>query len=252
MNVAKKMAIRLGVYALLIGYMVCDLFVFQGPIYRSLNEPMLDTDSAIAEAKAQGVAARVYYRPIYRSQVEEALKEYLWRRGRKLDDTSATERKTLRKIIVEQLIDDELLKLQIKVSTSEEVAVADEKVEAAIAVENQRHPDPAVREELMKKALWRGEKEREFRIAARLQREAYLVKMMPVPVSDDEALKWFEARQDQFANATFEQIKDPIKDALAVSKKEIAWKTFRRNKLRHRAQGKIDLFEDVLFAEEVE
>ncbi|HCQ79342.1 MAG TPA: hypothetical protein DIV46_05160, partial [Verrucomicrobiales bacterium] len=123
-NLAKAMAIRFGVYGILVFYLACDLFLFQGPVYRSLNEPQRDEKTEIAEAKASGVVARVYYRPIFRAQVEEKMVEYLWRRGRTIDDTTEGERRLLRQVIVNELIDDELVKLQIKVSMSKEVFVS--------------------------------------------------------------------------------------------------------------------------------
>ena len=82
-NVAKAMAIRMGIYGLLTGYLVFDFFYWQGPLYRSLKKSPRNTPEAIAEAKADGVVARVYFRPIYRRQVEESC-EYLGAVGRPL------------------------------------------------------------------------------------------------------------------------------------------------------------------------
>ncbi|MGY8657050.1 MAG: hypothetical protein ACKVKH_00340 [Verrucomicrobiales bacterium] len=249
MSVPKIMALRMGVYCVLVGYLVCDFFVFKGPVYKSLNSSPRDEKTMIAEAKASGVVARVYYRPIYRAQVEEAMKEYLWRRGRNPGDTSAPERRLLRELMVNQLIDEELIKLQIKVSMSEEVAVSDDKVARAGEIEKGRHPDSRVYDELARRAGWSGEKEREMRLAARIQREEYIEKMLAVKVSDEEAKSWFEGNAPDFP-AGFEVSRESIKDALSLKKRDEAWKKFRYEKLRHRAEGKIDLFDDVLFAEE--
>ncbi|MDB4370379.1 hypothetical protein N9Z23_03705, partial [Akkermansiaceae bacterium] len=150
------MAIRFGVYGVLVAYLACDLFVFQGPVYKSLNEPRKDEKTELAEAKAAGVVARVYYRPIFRAQVEETMKEYLWRRGRSIEDTSAGERRLLRWVIVNELIDDELVKLQIKVSTSEEVNVPGEQIDRALAAEMKRYPGEEVFEALADRAGWSG------------------------------------------------------------------------------------------------
>lgn len=250
MSVPKIMAIRMGVYCVLLGYLICDFFVFQGPVHKSLTSSPRDEKTEIAEAKASGVVARVYYRPIYRAQVEEAMKEYLWRRGREVSETSAPERKLLRELIVNQLIDDELLKLQIKVSMSEEVAVSDAKVQQAVRDEEDRYP-PEVFDELAQRAGWAGEKEREMRLGARIQRGEYLDRMLAVEVTDEEIQAWYEENQSQIPSS-FEESKESIRDALALSKREEAWKKFRREQLRHRAKGKIDLFEDVLLAEEGE
>ena len=250
-NVAKLMAIRMGVYALLVSYLACDLFVFKGPIFKSLNESPQDEKAAIAEAKASGVVARVYYRPIYRAQVEEVMKEYLWRRGRTVEETSVEERKVLRLLIVNQLIDDELVKLQIKVSTAEEVAVSKERVDKAVALETQRYPDEKVFEELAAKAGWSGEKEREFRVAARIQRGEHLERMIEISVSEEEAQSWFEENKGELAGG-YEENEAAIKTALLSMKRDEAWQQFRVARLRRWAEGKIDLFNDVLYAEEGE
>lgn len=247
-DVAKTMAIRMGVYALLVGYLVLDLFVWQGPLHASLDRSSRDEEAAIAAAAAGGVVARVYSRPIYKNQVEEALREFLWRRGRRLEETSPQERKTLRRLIVNRLIDDELVKLQIKVATKEEVAVSEDRVAEEMAVEMKRYPDDEVFEELAGRAGWSGEKEREMRLAARIQRADHLGRMLRASVSDEEVAEWFEAHREDLPGG-LETHRESIREALLVVKKEERWKRFRVEKLRRYADGKIDLFEDVLYGE---
>jgi thioesterase domain-containing protein len=248
-DVAKAMAIRMAVYGLLVTYLGLDLFVWQGPVHSSLNQSPRDEASAIAEAKAEGVVARVYYRPIYRKQVEEAMQEFLWRRGRTVAETSPQERKTLRRLIVNRLIDDELVKLQIKVASKEEVAVSEDRVAEAMAVEMSRYPGEGVFAELAERAGWSGEKEREMRLAARIQRADHLARMTDVSVSDEEVGEWFEANREKLTGSLAAN-RERIRDALRVVKRDEAWKRFRVAKLRRYADGKIDLFEDVLFAED--
>lgn len=250
-NVAKIMAIRMGIYLVLVGYLALDLFVFKGPVSKSLNESPRDEKTAIAEAKASGVVARVYYRPIYRAQIEEAMKEYLWRRGRTLEDTTESERKVLRLLLVNRLIDDELVKLQIKVSTSEEVAVSDDEIEKELALEMKRYPDEKVFENLAQKAGWAGMKERKFRLAARRQRGEHLERMLEMSVSEAETKAWFDEHQDSFPGS-YEDHGSEIKDALLSMKRDEAWQDFRVARLRRWAEGKVDLFKDVLYAEEGE
>ncbi|YCM45614.1 hypothetical protein V2O64_06230 [Verrucomicrobiaceae bacterium 227] len=250
MSVPKIMALRMGIYCVLIGYLVFDLFAIKGPIYRALNEPSLDREGAIVAAKADGIVARVYYRPIFRTQIEEAVKEYLWRRGRQPEETSASERKMLRELVLHELIDEELIKLQIKVTEREVYEISEERVAAAVALEQKRYPQNDVFEALAKRGGWQGEKERKLRVTARIQREDYLRKILRVEVSDDEAKAWFEAHREELSSATFADARASIIDALALQKRDDAWKLFRRNRLRFWAEGSIDIFEDVLFAEE--
>lgn len=52
-DLAKAMAIRFGVYGVLVIYLACDLFVFQGPVHKSLNEPQLDKKTEIRRLERQ-------------------------------------------------------------------------------------------------------------------------------------------------------------------------------------------------------
>ena len=250
MSVPKIMALRMGIYCVLIGYLVCDLFVFRGPIYRALNEPPLDREGAIVAAKAEGIVARVYYRPIFRTQIEEAVKEYLWRRGRSLEETSASERKMLRELVLHELIDEELVKLQIKVTEREVYEVSDERISTAVDTEQKRYPKREVFEELARRGGWQGEAEQKLRVTARIQREDYLKTALRFEVTEEEAQAWFEENRKAFNGATFEDAKLPIVEALELEKRDEAWKWFRYNRLRFRAEGKIDIFEDVLFSDD--
>ncbi|MGB0328702.1 MAG: hypothetical protein ACON4R_09240 [Akkermansiaceae bacterium] len=248
-NVARAMAIRMGIYGILTGYLVFDFFYWQGPLYRSLKKSPRNTPEAIAEAKADGVVARVYFRPIYRRQVEESLHEYLWRRGQTIEETSAGERRVLRLLIVNELIDDELLKLQIKVSTSEEVAVADDQIDRAVEEERARYHDPSVFPALAERAGWQGEKEQEMRVAARIQRAEHISRLVQAKVTDEEVREWFD-RYSETLEGDFEANREAIRDALHVIRKDEGWQKFRLEQLRRRADGKIDLFKDALFAGE--
>lgn len=251
MNLPKIMALRMGIYLILMVYLAGDLFFFKGPIYQTLNSSPHDSEELIAEAKASGVVARVYQRPIYRAQIEESLREYLWRRGRTPEEASQDERRLLRELVLQQLIDEELIKLQIKVSMGKEVAVSEEEVERALEVEQGRYPDEQVFEELARRAFWAGEKEQRMRLAARIQRADYLKNRIPDGVSEEEALRWYEENEERFS-PSYEQSKESIMDALSLKKRDFMWQKFRYEKLRHYAEGHLDVFRDVLHAEEGE
>ena len=205
MGAPKIMAIRMGIYALLIGYLLLDLFVFKGPLKKTLTEPQLDTEAAIAEAKAQGVVARVYYEPIYRKQVEERMKEYLWRRGRTPEETTFGERKSLRKVLLNEMIDELLVKIQIKVSPIEEYAVDEDELKQAMEIEEKRLGGTF--DELANRSGWQGTEELEMRLGARIQRENYLKKKILADVSEEEARAWYEERKDEFVSPERRKVK---------------------------------------------
>ena len=208
------MAIRMGIYSLLIGYLLLDLFVFKGPLKKTLTEPQLDTEAAIAEAKAQGIVARVYYEPIYRKQVEERMKEYLWRRGRTLEETTFGERKSLRKVLLDEMIDELLVKIQVKVSPIEEYEVDSDELKRAMEFEEARLGGAF--NDLSERSGWQGKEELRMRLGARIQRENYLKKKILADVSEKEAQAWFEERKDEFVSPERRKInwRSPDKDEI--------------------------------------
>jgi hypothetical protein len=150
---------------------------------------------------------------------------------------------------VNELIDDELVKLQIKVSMSEEVSVPESQIDQALAREMKRYPSENVFSVLAERAVWSGLKERRMRLAARIQRSEHLARMVDAKVSEEEAKNWFEENRRAFPGV-FADYRIPIMDALLIGKRDRAWKKFRVEKLRRYAKGKIDLFEEVLFKED--
>lgn len=250
MSIHNKMALRMGIYLIFLSYLVGDLFVFKGPVFVSLNEPAKDEKSELAEAKADGIAARVYQRPIFKKQLEEALKEYLWRRGRSLDETSVSERRMLRMLILDQLIDDELIKLQITVTESEVYAIGEEILSDELEIENRRYLDPSAFKELAIQSGWQGFKEQKLRVMARLQRELYLESATHTQVSDEEVHNWIENHREDLGDFQFDELKPSIVELLTLEKKDAQWRWFRLNRLRHRAEGKIQVFDQVVFEEE--
>ncbi len=204
MSAPKIMAIRMGIYALLIGYLLLDLFVFKGPLKKTLTEPQLDTEAAIAEAKAQGIVARVYHEPIFRQQLEERMKEYLWRRGRSMAETSFGERKMLRTLLLDEMIDELLVKIQVKVSPIDDYAVDSDELAESVATEKKRLGNAF--DELAKRSGWQGEVELEMRLGARRQRENYLKKKILADVGEEEAWAWYEERKSDFLSPEYRKI----------------------------------------------
>lgn len=253
MSVPKILALRLTIYSILVGYLLIDLFVMSGPLYRALTHSPMEREAAIAEAKANGMVARVYFRPIYKAQVENAMVEYLWRRGRGLDQTTPAEREIIRNIMLNRLIDQELLKLQVKVSSKEEVEVSEKAISREYATEAGRFSEGKF-EELAEVAGWEGRGEHKMRVAARIQREQYLDRTLNAEVGKGEVRQWFEENGEMYEGAEFEGVKESIRAALVHRRKQEAWRQFRNLQLRPRAEGggKIEIFQDVLHAEEGE
>jgi len=348
----KKMTIQLAAYAVVTCYLCLDLWVFRGPLSRTITRPRMDSEEMIAEAKAQGIAARVYFQPIYRAQVDERARQYLWERGRTFADTTVTERHLLREGMVHELIDQLLIKIQIKISPAENFTIPEGTQQEVFALFEKRYGTAEVFDALLADQKWREEEEARMRINARLQREKYLNSFLPDEVTGDEAREWYEKnrkemraparrmvrqifvstltsevdavrelveaararvvdKNEDFAAVAgsvesasklvdlgwvtadklpqdfslavfslplnkpqvvqsklgwhlievtaveegevpdFEEVAESVTDAIRQSRKEAHLVVFRRY-MRNRAEGKIEIFEDVLFAEDLE
>lgn len=175
LSVPVKLAIRFGIYIAAIAYLVVDLFYWKGPIHDTVQAQDMASQEAIAEAKAMGIAARVYYQPIYRAQVETRVSEHLWQRGRTLEHATPFERRFLREIAIEQLIDELLMKIQINVNHKETFELSEKDQTLAYEQFLKRYPTEEALAGLMKSQGWKGgDKEVKMRLNARLQRELCL------------------------------------------------------------------------------
>ncbi|MDB4328532.1 peptidyl-prolyl cis-trans isomerase [Akkermansiaceae bacterium] len=220
MSTPKKLAIRLAAYGVLMGYLCLDLFLFKGPLNRTLTGPGMDSEEAIAEAKAMGIAARVYFQPIYRAQVDERAGQYLWERGRSFADTSAGERRLLREAIVNELVDELLLKIQIKVSPVEEYDIPEGTQEEMFALFEKRYGGAEAFEALIFDQRWEGKEEAKMRLNARLQREKYLNSILPKEVTEEHARKWFDENQKKMVAPARRQVRQIFISTLASDSSE--------------------------------
>ncbi|MGC6426937.1 MAG: peptidyl-prolyl cis-trans isomerase [Akkermansiaceae bacterium] len=199
MSAPVKLAIRFAIYLAVLAYLVCDLFVWKGPLHETVAGTNLDSEEAIAEAKAMGIAARVYHQPIYRAQVETRVAEYLWKRGRVLEEASLSERRFLREMAIEQLIDELLIKIQIKLSAEGSFEVSEEEQRRFFEQFKQRYPSGEEFTSLMESQGWNGGvKEAGMRLNGRLQREVYLADFIKIEITDEELQAWFDDNRAKY------------------------------------------------------
>lgn len=199
MSPPKKLAIRFTIYFALIVYLIIDLFIWKGPVRDATLGPQLDSEEAIAEAKAMGIVARVYFQPIYRAQVETRIEEHLWKRGRTLEQTTKPERRLLREVAAEQLIDELLMKVQIKISPVNEYPIPGADQIRFFDQFKKRYPTSDHFAALMKSQGWKGgENEAKMRLNGRLEREVYLSSYIDSSVSDEDVQKWYDEHQKNY------------------------------------------------------
>src|SRR5215217_7104756 len=114
MSASGKFPLRPALYGTVILYLVGDLFIVHGPLRRQIDLANPDSPASLAAAKERGMVARVAGQPITRSQIDRTLAERLWLDGKNTTDLSEQELKAAQDAALDELIDQQLLRLQVK------------------------------------------------------------------------------------------------------------------------------------------
>lgn len=171
------------------GYLIADAFIFKGPASRWV--------SSIISPPQPPLAAKVAGHPITISQLDRALAESLWLDGKTTSDLNPDELKTARAAALQELIDHELLRLQVKALSAQlpvTPAEIDERVRRLVG----RFETKGALETAMKSQGIPNEEQLKARLAARIRQEKFLaLRLAPASrVSDEEAREWFEKNQN--------------------------------------------------------
>lgn len=166
-------------------YLAGDLFVFDGPVHQRLA------------SRTDHLAARVSGHPITRSQLDRAVSEQLWLQGKSATSLAPSELAIARQVALDELIDHELLRLQVKANTTP-LAVTDEEITKRVHRLVGRFESKGALETAMKSQGITNEKDLLDRLAARIQQEKLVeLRISPsIKVTDEEARKWFDENQN--------------------------------------------------------
>ncbi|MES2438321.1 MAG: peptidylprolyl isomerase [Verrucomicrobiota bacterium] len=196
MDPTGKFPLRFALYSVAIVYLLGDLLVFKGPIRHRIDLANPDSPAAIAAAKAKGVVARVSGRPISRSQLDRALAERLWLDGRSAGGLTPVDLATARHAALEELIDQELLRLQVR-ALAPQLSVGDAEIDERLRRLVGRFETKGALETAMKTQGITTEQDLRNRLAARIRQEKLIaLRIGPfIKVTDQEALEWFGKNQ---------------------------------------------------------
>ncbi len=168
-------------------YFLCDA-MFSGPCNRMLRARI---------ASRENLVARVDGRPITRSQLERAVRERLWLAGQSTATTTPEKLASVRKAVLEDLIDEQLLAIRsgdvVSDPGSEEV---NERLRRLLG----RFESKGEMEAAMKSQGITDEKALRNRLAAQLRREKFIEAETAAhsKITDEEATKWFEENAKSF------------------------------------------------------
>jgi hypothetical protein len=192
-----KFSLRFAAYFLAVGYLACDLYVFNGPLNRRIQASHPDSPESIVKAKAIGVVARVFNHHITRSQLEYAIHERLWLEGKNVNDLSPADKKLVTYAALGDLIDHQLLRVKTKVNTLES-PVSDAEIEERLKHFVARFETKADLQAAMKSMGIPEETSLRKRIAARIQQEKYVAMRVDplVKVSEEEIADFYEVNKE--------------------------------------------------------
>ena len=198
LKMSKSFVIRMVLWSVLMLYLICDFFLFTGPLKQELNRMYPTPADKLADAVAEGICARVYNRPIYLTQVDRRISENLWRQGRDAGKVRENEMQGLRWVALNELIDSYLMRVKTR-ANEREVPVSEGEVDAEVARFEKRFPSPDELDKAMAAQGIEGRKELRYRLAARLQQEKYVLKRIQptLEVSDEEARQWYDTHRKE-------------------------------------------------------
>ncbi|MFT5906662.1 MAG: peptidyl-prolyl cis-trans isomerase C [Cryomorphaceae bacterium] len=192
MSISRKFLWRLGLWSLLMLYIALDLLIFKGPVDKiasklSNDQPKFEDDSQ------RGIAARVFNRPIYLSQIDFAVDQKLWATGKTRAGIQDKQRLFLRAEALRNIADQYILREKVRLN-SDDYPVSEKEINAAVLRFAARFKSTQEMTTALKAYGFQGEKELRFRLAAQLQQEKYiLAKIQPgIAVTDDDAKKWYD------------------------------------------------------------
>ena len=181
-----KSTLRLAIFAAVIAYLVADLFIFNGPLRKSVE--------AVRPPKPD-IVALVSGHPITRSQLERAVTEILWLQGNPTADPAL-----LRSAALDELIDHELLRLQVN-KLDPPLTVSDAEINERLRRFVGRFESKGALETAMKSQGIPNERNLRDRLAARIRQEKLIaLRIGPsIQVTDEEAREWFRKNQPSIA-----------------------------------------------------
>lgn len=97
---------RFAAYMLVLLYFVLDLYLFHGPLYKTIHSHQAE---AIFEKSVGELAATVNAHPVTETELTEGIRIYCWQRGIDLDSLPPKRRTAIRALVLGERVDDILI-----------------------------------------------------------------------------------------------------------------------------------------------
>jgi parvulin-like peptidyl-prolyl isomerase len=188
---------RIGIYSIVLGYLVVDLFIFHGPLRRRLDASTPGSPAAHSAARKQQWVARVNGTPITASQLNRAVEVSNYKRGVNSANFTPKNLKINRIAALGELIDDQTV---ASYARNYPAPVSEEKIDAELARFKKQFRDD---DELLLHLQEQNIDPAQLRdhIAGHVRQIAYLENRVApsIIVADDEARAWFDQNKDSTA-----------------------------------------------------
>lgn len=197
-----KFPTRYAVYLIAIIYLFCDLYWLKGPISRRVDYRRSNEQRSLQAIKEGQWVANVNTRPLTRKQLDLTTQIYLYRRGEKAEELSKAAMRITRRAVMQQLINDELVR---QYSQAEQFKPAASAVKKRLAeFKNQFKNPQAMQQRLAAQKL--SLKELNQLIHQHVTQQLWLEKRISpaMQIGDQAARQWYEKNhKDDDANGFF-------------------------------------------------
>lgn len=215
---------RLFIYTAVLAYVAIDLYACSGPLRKAINRRKSDSPEAIEDAKKSGIVAIVLGRPITTSQVDRAARERIWLEGKSWQETAPEQRRLVRKAVLTELVDHQLIRSKIAANKEAERAT-DVEIRDRMESLEARFPSRAEMEKSMQSQGIANEEELKLRMSAMIEMEKYLDRQLSplLEVTDEEVQEFYQKHKEALAIPEMIQVRHVFwatlgKDTTAVKK----------------------------------
>lgn len=190
MKRSRKFPKRYAIYAVAVIYLFCDLIWLKGPISRKVayrKNTELRSRQAIKEGRW---VANVNTHPLTRQQLDLSTRVYLYRRGENADTMSESNLRITRRAVMQQLINDELVRQYAK---AEKFQADPEAVKRRLAEFKSQFANPEYMQQRMA-AQQLDEQQLSELIQQHVTQQLWLEKRISpaTQITEQQARDWFE------------------------------------------------------------
>lgn len=197
MKLSKLFVIKLCVWSCLMLYVLADLFVFKGPLQKSLRPKVTFTPES---DKQRGIVARVFNRPIYLSQVDFAVDQRLWEVATTRSKVAPETIQSHRYAALRNIIDQYLLREKVRLH-QKEFPISATRIDAALEAFKKRFETRKDYVDALKYYGFKAEGEFRKQLEAKIQQQDYIRHKMEtaLAVPEEQVRQWYEDHHDQLA-----------------------------------------------------